>query len=274
MPLKPGDRIERYIIEAALGRGGMGAVYRARDERLQRSVALKIVRVDASATGLPSSAPSNEGAARLLREARAAAALDHPNVVSIFDVGQIDTPEELRGTPYLAMELIKGSTLRAYVAEPSVRTAQRIEWLVQIAQALAAAHAAGLVHRDVKPENVMIREDGRVKVLDFGIAKRSASDVVDPMSSTEGLAIPTLTAEGVAIGTPMYMAPEQLRGERLDGRADQFAWGVVAYELLSGKLPWAADGGTIALVSHILSSTPAPLSPELGAPRGPCPARS
>ena len=267
MPLKSGDCIERYVIEAVLGRGGMGTVYRARDERLQRSVALKIVRLEGiPAAGVPSAPASTDGAARLLREARAAAALDHPNVVAIFDVGQIESPEELRGTTYLAMELIRGRTLRSYVGDAAVSMRERIDWLAQIAGALAAAHAIGLVHRDVKPDNVMIRDDRRVKVLDFGIARRTARDHVDPMTSTEGLVIPTLTAQGVAVGTPMYMAPEQLRAESLDGRADQFSWGVVAYELLAGRLPWATDAGSITLVSQILSGAPAPLSPETEIP--------
>ena len=265
MPLKPGDRIERYVIDALLGHGGMGEVYRAHDARLQRSVALKILHADMTGTEA-SSKPSTDGPARMLREARAAAALDHPNVVAIYDVGQVDEPEELRGTTYLAMELIKGSTLRSYVGDMRVTLKERVRWLSDVARALAAAHTAGLVHRDVKPENVMIREDGRVKVLDFGIAKRAASDAVDATSSTEGYVVPTLTGQGVIVGTPLYMAPEQLRAEALDGRCDQFAWGVVAYELLTGKPPWSTTGGSIALVSQILSAPPPPFAPEANVP--------
>jgi serine/threonine protein kinase len=265
VPLKPGDRIERYVIDALLGHGGMGEVYRAHDARLQRSVALKILHVDPAGKGTGSSSsskPHTDGAARMLREARAAAALDHPNVVAIYDVGQVDEPETLRGTTYLAMELIKGATLRSYVGDARVTMKERVRWLSDVARALAAAHAAGLVHRDVKPENVMIRDDGRVKVLDFGIAKRAASDAVDATSSTEGYVVPTLTGQGVIVGTPLYMAPEQLRAEALDGRCDQFAWGVVAYEVLTGKPPWSVAGGSIALVSQILSAPPPPIAPE------------
>ncbi len=265
MPLKPGDRIERYVIDALLGHGGMGEVYRAHDARLQRSVALKILHADVTGTEA-SSKPATDGPARMLREARAAAALDHPNVVAIYDVGQVDEPEDLRGMTYLAMELIKGSTLRSYVGDTRVTLKERVRWLSDVARALAAAHAAGLVHRDVKPENVMIREDGRVKVLDFGIAKRAASDAVDATSSTEGYVVPTLTGQGVIVGTPLYMAPEQLRAEALDGRCDQFAWGVVAYELLTGKPPWSTTGGSIALVSQILSAPPPPFAPEANVP--------
>jgi serine/threonine-protein kinase len=256
MPLKPGDTIDRYVIEQLLGVGGMGEVYQARDERLQRKVALKVLR-DEPSPGSVGSGPSTGGAARMLREARAAAALDHPNVVAVFDVGHIEAGGELQGTTYLAMELIKGSSLRAYIGDTTVPMAERVRWLVDVARALAAAHAAGLVHRDIKPENVMIREDGAIKVLDFGIARR-AHGPVDPSSSTESFLLPT-TAHGVVMGTPLYMAPEQLRAESLDGRTDQFAWGVVAYEVLTGKMPWTVDQGSVAVVGQILSVSPRPL---------------
>jgi serine/threonine-protein kinase len=180
VPLSPGDRIERYVIEALLGAGGMGEVYRARDERLQRSVALKILR--AESPDKPGTGPTG-GEARMLREARAAAALEHPNVVAVYDVGQVESREDLRGTTYLAMELIRGVPLRAYVRDTSVPIYKRVRWLREIAEALAVAHAAGLVHRDIKPENVMVRDDGRVKVLDFGIAKRAAGA---PVTATSG----------------------------------------------------------------------------------------
>ena len=257
MPLQPGDRIERYVIDALLGAGGMGEVYRAHDARLQRAVALKIVRIDK--VGGASSPSSTQSAERMLREARTAAALDHPNVVAIFDVGQVESPEELRGTTYIAMELIKGSSLRTLIGDAGVPIDRRVAWLADVARALAAAHAAGLIHRDVKPENVMIRDDGLVKVLDFGIAKRTTTIDADPSATTQASS-GTLTADGVVVGTPMYMAPEQMRGDAIDGRVDQFAWGVVAYELLTGKLPWSASaqGGALALVAQILSAEPAP----------------
>src|SRR5262249_11429686 len=156
------------------GSGGMGEVYHARDERLQRKVALKLLHPEPSDTEpIPSSTSGPRSAVRLLREARAAAALEHPNVGPAYDVGEGREPPELRGTPYLAMELIKGTPLRAFCGDAGVPLERRLGWLADIARALSAAHAAGLVHRDVKPENVMIREDGVVKVLDFGIAKRA-----------------------------------------------------------------------------------------------------
>jgi ABC-type branched-subunit amino acid transport system substrate-binding protein len=253
--LEPGDTIDRYTIQGSLGAGGMGHVYRAYDARLRRSVALKVLHLadgaDSDATG---------GAARMLREARAAASLDHPNVVAIYDVGEAVEPEALRGAPYLAMELIKGKSLRAFIGSDTP-SAERIRWLGDIARALSAAHERGLVHRDIKPENVMIRDDGVVKVLDFGIAKRSSAPI--GVSGASAASMPSgviTTTHGIAVGTPLYMAPEQMRGEELDGRTDQFAWGVVAYELLSGKPPWRTDGEPLRFVADVLSRDPEPLA--------------
>ncbi len=237
--LKPGSTFERYIIDAPIGQGGMGCVYRAHDPRLERSVALKVI----SDGGI-----SPETTSRLLREARSAAALDHPNAVSIFDVGETD------GTPYIVMELVDGQTLRGAVGQSTVAQELKLAWLVDVARALAAAHRKGLVHRDVKPENVMVRSDGVVKVLDFGIARRTAGDV-DPTAATSQ-ALPTLTAEGSRLGTPLYMAPEQIRGDALDGRTDQFAWGTLAYELLSGRLPWRGGTDALAVAASILTEDP------------------
>jgi tetratricopeptide (TPR) repeat protein len=247
VPLGPGDHIDRFILEALVGQGGMGSVYRARDPKLQRRVALKILRVEPDDPDRAS-----EGTARLLREARAAAALEHPNAVAIYDVGELD------GRPYIAMELVEGKNLRAYVGDPSVPVGDRLRWLLDVARALAAAHRRGLVHRDVKPENVMVRTDGVVKVLDFGIARRH-SVAIDPTGGTTPEGLSTITQEGTVVGTPLYMAPEQLRGDALDGRADQFAWGVMAYELLSGRLPWKFERDAFRLVAAILTSAPEPL---------------
>jgi serine/threonine-protein kinase len=255
--LAPGERVDRYIIEALLGAGGMGEVYRARDTRLQRSVALKLLKpgTDPSSQSRDPSASSSSGALRMLREARAAAALHHRNVVAIYDVGEVQEPPSLRGTTFLAMELVNGKPLRHYVGAPSVPMQQRVSWLRDVARALVAAHDAGLVHRDIKPENVMIADDGTVKVLDFGIAKRTYAPV-EPHATTESLGAFSITAKGVAIGTPLYMSPEQMRDEPLDGRADQFSWGVMAYELLGGNLPWRLGGSPLQLVAEILSARP------------------
>jgi tetratricopeptide (TPR) repeat protein len=256
MHLTKGDKVERYTILSPLGEGGMGEVYCAHDDRLQRNVALKILRPPADDEHRV--ARTTGGSARLLREARAAAALEHPNVVNIYDVGEVQEPASLRGTTFLAMELIRGKTLREFVGDTSIPMSQRMGWLIDIARALAAAHKCGLVHRDIKPENVMIRDDGVVKVLDFGIAQRSRPPV-DPTSSTEGLVLPTNTTAGLVIGTPYYMSPEQMRGDPLDGGADQFSWAVMAYELLSGETPWTVGSDSLKLVAQVLSRDADPL---------------
>ncbi len=235
--LKSGDTFERYTIEAPLGQGGMGCVYRAHDARLGRRVALKVI-----ADGQRDE-QANE---RLLREARAAAALDHPNVVSIFDVG------EHQGTPFIVMELVSGRTLREAVGDASVPVATCVAQLADVARALGVAHKRGLVHRDIKPENVMVRDDGVVKVLDFGIARRQRASL-GPQGEAETPALPTLTIEGIKLGTPVYMSPEQILGEALDGRTDQFAWGVVAYERLAGRLPWRESGDAMAVMASVLT---------------------
>ena len=251
--LKPGDTFERYTIEAPLGQGGMGSVYRAHDTRLGRRVALKVI-----SEGRREEA---EADARLVREARAAAALDHPNAVSIFDVG------EHEGAPYIVMELVEGRTLRSAVGDAPVPVSTHVAQLADVARALAAAHRRGLVHRDVKPENVMVRSDGVVKVLDFGIARRAGGGA-DPHADTQTPALPTLTVEGVKLGTPVYMAPEQIRGDALDGRTDQFAWGVVAYEMLTGRLPWRGSSDAMAVMASVLTDRPDPAPLErAGVPR-------
>ncbi len=253
--LTRGDKLAHYTIESMLGSGGMGAVYLAMDTRLQRRVALKVI--------LDSDKPEDleESAARLLREARAAASLTHPNVVGVFDVGEID------GRVYLAMEYVVGKTLRETMRDDAVPWPRRLRWLVDCARALAAAHREGLVHRDIKPENVMVREDGIVKVLDFGIARRTASPV-DPTGKTERAQLGTLTGKGLVVGTPMYMAPEQLKGGDPDTRTDQFAWGVMSYEVLSGERPWPEKSDLLAAVATVLTEDPISLrkhAPDLPA---------
>jgi serine/threonine-protein kinase len=260
--LAPGDKFDRYTIEAVLGEGGMGRVYRARDPKLDRSIALKVLRGDPDAND--SSAPGH--AARLLREARAAAALDHPNVVAIFDVGEVD------GTPFIAMELVRGRSMRQILHDPGIPLSSKLRWLTEVARALAAAHDHGLVHRDVKPGNLLVRDDGVVKVLDFGIARRTTPvGVSDTRVTIERANDDTVTEAGTLVGTPQYMAPEQLRGLTIDGRVDQFAWGVVAYELLTGKLPWHETNGVEVLAAILFQDVVSPhlvvpgLAPEIGA---------
>jgi serine/threonine-protein kinase len=214
VPIAVGETFERYEIESLLGRGGMGEVYRAVDTRLRRKVALKVLRPDRG---------SEDAVARLFREARAAAVLTHPNTVAIHDIG------ESEGIFYIVMELVTGASLLAYVGDARVPAARKLGWLVDVARALSAAHKSGVVHRDVKPSNVMVSDDGVVKVLDFGLAKPLA-----PVSFR--------TQQGHVLGTPRYMAPEQLAGADVDARSDQYAFGLTAYELVAGTHP----GGALA----------------------------
>jgi len=228
----------RYRLEALLGAGGMGEVHLAFDTRLQRRVALKLVR-DAR---LKSDDERTAFVARALREARAAAALRHPSVVTVHDFGEED------GAPYVVLEYLEGEPLSRRIGRTDVPLQTRLAWLRDVALALAAAHDAGLIHRDIKPDNVFVCADGAVKVLDFGIAKHvEVGDGVRP-----------LTAEGAVIGTPGYMSPEQMRGETLDARSDQFSWGVLAYELLTGALPWTRTNEIMPLMLSVIHDEPAP----------------
>ncbi len=255
----------------------MGQVFRAYDATLRRRVAIKVLRPDkrdpdASGTGHPHVGAWS--ADRVLREARMAAALEHPNVINVYDVGEQD------GVLFIVMELVKGQSLRASVGNAQVPVLDRVRWLVDVARALGAAHKVGLVHRDVKPENVLVREDGVVKVLDFGIARLARTPSLRPPGSGDERPPPSdrlsqATASEMAAtlerstfaGTPAYMAPELIRGDGGDTRADQFAWGVVAYELLTGKVPWRTASGNVSLLLSVLEGTPAPLSAEaLGVP--------
>jgi serine/threonine protein kinase len=226
--LTAGQTFARYVIEAAIGEGGMGEVYRAFDEKLRRKVALKVLHPDLAVP---------DAAARLVREARAAAAFAHPNTIAIYDLGEID------GTVFLVMELIEGAPLRAFIGDTSLPVNKRLRWLVDIARGLGAAHRAGLVHRDVKPANVMISDDGVVKVLDFGLAKPVEASSLN-------------TDVGLVVGTPRYMAPELFAGIRADARSDQYAFGVTAYELLSGAHPGNPMGAVPAALDTLV--------PELG----------
>ncbi|MCA9585755.1 MAG: protein kinase [Myxococcales bacterium] len=252
--LEKGQRVGPYEIRAFVGQGGMGQVYEAFDPRLERRVALKVISVPAGAEQKRSDSGGlvTDFAARLLREARAVAALNHPNVVNIYDVGEDE------GRLYLAMEFVVGHTLRALVGQ-EVPLERKLRWMIDVARALEAAHRAGIVHRDVKPENVIVRDDGAVKVLDFGIARRTVSASADDQHKVD-----TITGGGAIAGTPVYMSPEQIKGGDVDARADQFAWGVTAYELLAGQRPWPDHGEVLAIVARILTDPPTPLSERAG----------
>ena len=247
--LAPGSTLHRYRVDGVIGEGGMGSVYRAFDTQLERVVAIKVLRAE--------SLPPAERTARIARlraEARAVAQLNHPNVVAIFDVGEND------GAPYLVMEFVPGRSLRQLVARAEIDLAERTRWIVDVGMALEAAHGVGLVHRDVKPENVLVRDDGAVKVLDFGISKHTPLPSPSPSSATADTVAASATASGMIVGTPGYMAPEQLQGGPLDGRTNQFAWGVLAYELLSGRSPWGRADEPLVLLTAILTQPPASLA--------------
>jgi len=243
MPLIPGTRLGPYEIQAPLGAGGMGEVYRARDPKLNRDVAIKI---------LPEALAADAVAlARFEREAQAVAALSHPNILAIHDFGVE------RGTPYAVMELLDGLTLRDQMGGAAVPPRKAVEYALQIAAGLAAAHARGITHRDLKPENVFVTRDGHVKILDFGLAKQRP---VAPADATAAATRHVETGQGTVLGTVGYMAPEQLRGQDVDHRSDIFAFGAVLYEMLAGRR--AFQGATPAdTASAVLKEDP----PELTA---------
>ncbi|MGH9519944.1 MAG: serine/threonine-protein kinase, partial [Terriglobales bacterium] len=226
--LQTGVQLGPYEILDLLGSGGMGEVYRARDPRLGREVAIKVLSADIAADG-----------ARLQRfeqEARTLAALNHPNLMAAYDVGRHE------GTPYLVTELLVGETLQARLQPGPVGPRQAVEWGRQIASGLAAAHERGIVHRDLKPGNIFITREGRAKILDFGLARlvplaAGAEDAT--FAGSAGSAMTGSTLAGMTLGTVGYMAPEQVRGEPADARADIFAFGAVLYEMLTGAKPFA-----------------------------------
>ncbi len=242
MPLSPGSRIGAYEVLGPLGMGGMGEVYRVRDPRLAREAALKVL-----ADG-PGS--DRDSLSRFTNEARTASSLNHPNVVTIYEVG------EAEGTLYIAMELVPGRSLRKVLDEGPVPLKSALTIAAQAADGLAAAHERGIVHRDLKPENLMVTPDGLVKILDFGLAKKAAPPRHDdPTQRKESDA----TKPGTLIGTVGYMSPEQASGDAADFRSDQFAFGSVLYELLSGRRAFQKATGVETLAA-ILRDEPEPIA--------------
>ncbi len=244
MPLAPSTRLGSYEIIGPLGAGGMGEVYRAKDLRLGRDIALKV---------LPEAvAASADRLARFEREARMVAAINHPNIVTLHSIEEVD------GTRFITMELVEGQSLDRHVTPGGLPITRVIDIAVAIADALTAAHEKGVVHRDLKPANVIVTQDGRVKVLDFGLAKPANERVAFEATQTPTQTMPISTAGQIA-GTLPYMAPEQVRGDAVDARTDLFALGIVLYELATGRRPFA--GATSAdLSSAILRDAPDPLS--------------
>ncbi|HEX4380701.1 MAG TPA: protein kinase [Candidatus Acidoferrum sp.] len=251
MPIPAGTKLGPYEIQSQIGAGGMGEVYRARDSRLGREVAIKI---------LPESfATDPERLRRFEQESQAVAALNHPNILAIYDVGTRDA------SPYLVSELLEGDSLRVILEKGPIPQRKAIEYAVQIANGLAAAHDKGIVHRDLKPDNLYVCRDGRVKILDFGLAKLANKET----PGVDGATMTQHTAAGVVMGTASYMAPEQVRGGQIDARTDMFSFGVVLYEMLSGKRVFQRDSAPETMTAILKEDVPEftetklPVSPAL-----------
>jgi serine/threonine protein kinase/Tol biopolymer transport system component len=237
-----GQTLGHYRIEAKLGEGGMGVVYRAFDTHLDRPVAVKILRADA--------AVSPDRKRRFVQEAKAASALNHPNIVHIYDISSE------AGTDFIAMEFVAGKTLDQWIGKSGLTLKDTLKYSIQIADALARAHAAGIVHRDLKPANVIVGEDGRVKLVDFGLAKLTETNVdSDGTTATMTVGQSPQTEEGTIVGTVAYMSPEQAEGRKLDARSDIFSFGSVLYEMITGRRPF--EGATkLSTLSAILHKEP------------------
>lgn len=243
MALTAGTKVGPYEIQSLIGAGGMGEVYRAHDSRLDRTVAIKV---------LPSSYADNQDRLqRFSQEARAAAALNHPNILSIFDIGTQN------GAPYVVSELLEGEPLRECLKRGPLSIRKAIDYALQVARGLAAAHEKGIVHRDLKPENLFITNDGRVKILDFGLAKLTRPEM--PRESGDAPTMQAATEPGVVMGTVGYMSPEQVRGKPADTRSDIFSFGAILYEMISGKRAFHGDSAADTM-SAILKEDPQELS--------------
>jgi serine/threonine protein kinase/tetratricopeptide (TPR) repeat protein len=237
-----GRTISHYEVIEKLGEGGMGVVYKARDSHLKRFVALKVLP--------PEKVADPERKHRFVQEARSASALNHPNIVTVYDIDQSD------GIDFIAMEYVEGKTLDELIGRKGLKLSEALKYAVQIADALAKAHAAGIVHRDLKPGNVMVTAEGRVKVLDFGLAKLTEA-APESQDSTTQLEHPA-TESGMIVGTVAYMSPEQAEGKKVDARSDIFSFGSLLYEMLTGRRPFRRDSPALTLAA-ILHLEPPPL---------------
>src|SRR5712692_8431786 len=246
MSLTTGTKLGRYEIRSKIGAGGMGEVYLAQDTKLDRKVALKILPAEVAA--------HPDRMRRFVQEAKAASALNHPNIITIHEIDDTDSGH------IIATEFIDGETLRQHIRKAPLKLGDVLDVSAQIASALSAAHAAGIIHRDIKPENVMLRRDGIVKVLDFGLAKlteRMSPDAVDTEAPTR---VPIKTETGVVMGTAVYMSPEQARGLQVDARTDIFSLGILIYEMVAGRLPFEGSNSNEILASILNDKEPLPLA--------------
>ena len=242
MPLPAGTKLGPYAIQAQIGAGGMGEVYRARDTRLGRDVAIKV---------LPESFASDaDRLRRFEQEARAVAALNHPNILAVHDIGTQD------GNPYIVTELLEGRTLRDQLNDGALPVRKALDYATQISEGLAAAHGRGIVHRDLKPENIFCSKDGRVKILDFGLAKQAVSPAAHSGATMSGETIPAQTEPGLVMGTVGYMSPEQVRGAVADHRSDLFSLGVILYEMLSGQRAFKRDTNAETMTAILKEEPP------------------
>jgi serine/threonine protein kinase len=237
-----GRTLSRYRIEEKIGEGGMGVVYRAGDDRSKRKVAIKVLP--------PQLMSDSERKKRFVQEARAASALNHPNIVTVHDILSED------GCDFIIMEYVAGETLDRKIGRKGMKFGDLLKYGIQIADALAAAHVAGIIHRDLKPRNVLVSDDGRVKVLDFGLAKLLPSP--GHSDATRSTTVAVQTEEGQILGTAAYMSPEQAEGGNVDARSDIFSFGSMLYEMATGSRPFTGNS-TLSTISAILTKEPSPM---------------